>query len=101
MLNLIVIVSLLAFGLIIPLIVVYKYYSPKQYSIFMNIIWIALAIISWPLIPLIMASRRHDKILLSAFWLSFLIAAVSCWYWAVLNINSFISFLTQVQGTQI
>lgn len=62
----------------------------------MNIFWIIVTIITWPLVPITMAARRHDKLLLSLFWISFLVMAVSGWYWGVLNIQSIIQFQEQL-----
>lgn len=101
MLGFVVITSMIIFALIIPLIVLVKYYSPKQLSLLANIFWIIVAIFTWPLVPIVMALRRHDKILLSCFWISFLVFAVSIWYWGVLNIAKIIQFqeMLKVSGS--
>ncbi len=96
MLGLLVVTSGVIFTFIAPLWIVFKYYSPKNYSVIMNIFWFIVSIISWPLVPIILAARNHDKLLLSILWISFLIMAVSGWYWGVLNIQTIIQFQQQL-----
>ncbi len=98
MLGFIVLASMIVFAVITPLIVIFKYYSPKKFSIIENIFWIILSVITWPLIPIIIAVRKHNKFLLSCFWISFLIMAVSGWYWSVLNVNTIIQFQQLIKG---
>lgn len=88
MLGLIVVVSALIFAVIIPVIVLAKHYSPSKFGFLKNIFWIVIAVITWPLIPIIIATREKENILLSCFYISFLVMAVSAWYWSVLNVHT-------------
>lgn len=90
MLGFAVAVAAIFFAIIIPLIVVVKYYRPSQYSLLANIAWVIIAIITWPLIPLILATKRKAKYLLVAFYISFLVMAIGAWYWSVLNVQKVI-----------
>ncbi|HSX20706.1 MAG TPA: hypothetical protein VLG38_06265 [Gammaproteobacteria bacterium] len=90
MLSIVVIVSALIFGIIVPVIVLAKHYHPSKLGFIKNIFWIVVGIITWPLIPIVIAVRQKENILLSVFYISFLAMAVSAWYWSVLNVQTII-----------
>ena len=95
MLLSIVIVSALVLLVILPMTVLTLYYSPKDYSLGKNLFWIIVALITWPLVPIVIAAKRDAKYLLAAFWLSFLVLVVSGSYWLVLNVDTVLSFQKQ------
>ena len=92
MLGFIIIVAAIIFAIIAPAISLIKYYHPAKLNIWQNIFWIFVTIITWPLVPIIIASRRTDKIVLGLFWGSFIIMAVAAWYWSFLNVGKLIQF---------
>lgn len=98
MLGFIVLISAIVFAIIVPIWALLKYYSPSEHSLFSNIFWIVVGIITWPLVPIVMVTRRRDKTLLSLFWISFLVMAVSGWYWVVLNVEKLIHIQTTLMS---
>jgi hypothetical protein len=91
MLFSIMVVSAFILLVIAPIIAVVRYYKPANYSIIKNIFWIAVAIITWPLIPLALSMQYRDTKLTAAFWLSLIVFIVSIVYWATDNIDTLIS----------
>jgi len=95
MLLSIVIVSAVILFVILPLAVLTLYYSPRDYSLGKNLLWIIVALITWPLVPIVIAAKKDAKYLLAWFWLSFLVLVVSGSYWLVLNVNTVLAFQKQ------
>lgn len=100
MLGSLVIISAIVFAIILPVMVLIKHYHPSELSTSKNIFWIIVTFITWPAVPLIMATRRRDKILLSLFWGSFIVMAVATWYWSVLNVAKLLEFQQYLTATQ-
>lgn len=92
MLGFIVIITAIIFAIIAPAISLIKYYHPSQQNILVRIFWIIVTILTWPTVPIVMATRRSDKIILGLFWGSFIIMAVATWYWCLLNVGKLIQF---------
>lgn len=69
-----------------------KYYSPSNYSTFANFGWIAVAIITWPLMPIILAIKHNDKLILSMYWVSFLVGTVASGYWVATHSAEILQF---------
>lgn len=97
MLGFLIIAAAFVFAIIVPIWVLIKYYSPKQFSTLQNIFWIVVAILTWPLVPIVLASRRKDKLLIRIFWISFLVMAVAAWYWSMLNVNKVLQMQQMMQ----
>jgi len=57
--------------IIAPFLALGKYYAPSNYSVVKNIIWVIIALITWPLVPFILAWRRRDIVIVTIFSLSF------------------------------
>ena len=71
--------------IIAPLIATWKYYRLSEHSFIMNIVWIIVGIITWPLLPFILASRHKDLKILIMFWGSFLVWMFATAYWLATN----------------
>lgn len=54
-----------------PFLALGKYYKPSNYSTSRNIIWVVVALLTWPIVPFILALRRRDLLIVSMFCLSF------------------------------
>lgn len=96
MLGLILVTSIIVFSIVVPVIALAKYYSPKKQSRLYNFLVPIVSFFTWPMVPIVLAMRNKDKLLMSAFWLSFLVMAVSGWYWCVLNIQTIIRIKEQL-----
>ncbi len=92
MLLALILISCLFFVLIAPAIAVKKYYSVKNYSLLANIGWIVIAVITWPLLPIILAIKHHDKLILSMLWVSFLVGSVALGYWVATHSSEILEF---------
>ena len=91
MLLSIVAISALIFFVIIPFLVLKRYYVPHNYTVPHRILWTLITVVTWPIVPLVVASRHHYKHMLAAIWVSFLVFAVSASYWLVLHVNEVIA----------
>ena len=78
--SIIFIVAALVFALIVPVITLKRYYTPSDYSILQNLFWAIVTIVTWPLVPFVMASRRRDKQLLVAYAVSLVVFILTCVY---------------------
>lgn len=97
MLGLVIIVTAIIFAVIAPVLSLVKYYHPSKLNVWKNTFWIIVTIISWPLVPIIIAARRSDKIVLGLFWGSFIIMAVATWYWCFLHADKLLQILQTLQ----
>jgi len=92
LIGIMVIISAIALFLVVPLIIIKLYYKPESYSVPHRVFWTLVTVFTWPLVPLIMVTRRNSHHLLAAFWISFLAFAVSLSYWLVLHVHEVIAF---------
>lgn len=63
-------ISVIAF-VITPIVSLGKYYRPRALSVKKNILWVIIALITWPLVPFILAWRHKDILIVSIFSLCF------------------------------
>jgi uncharacterized membrane protein len=77
--------------IIAPILALGKYYNPSDFSVSKNIVWVIISLITWPLVPFILAVRRRDLVIVSIFCLSF-----GVWLSAMISyfifIMSFVSY---------
>ena len=64
-------ISSVVLFVIAPIMALGKYYSPSSFSLKKNILWIMVALFTWPLVPFTLALRRKDILIVSIFALSF------------------------------
>lgn len=93
MLGLCTLVSIIAFAIVIPIIVMVKYYAPSNRSHLANIGWIFVAIVTWPLVPIMLTVRKRDTVILTIFFGSFLSMLVCGYFVLVQNISKFQLYL--------
>jgi uncharacterized membrane protein len=80
--------------IIAPIMSLGKYYDPNNFSKSKNLFWIIVALITWPLVPFILAVRRRDILIVSIFSLSF-----GIWLSAMISYFIFVmSFVTYELG---
>lgn len=90
LLAIVILLSGITLFFLMPLLALKRYYSPSQYSFLYNIFWFFVTVITWPLVPIIIAMRRKDRSLLTMFWLSFLLFVCSFGYWLYINLEQVI-----------
>jgi hypothetical protein len=93
MIGSIALLSGLVVFLIVPIISLIQYYSPKQYSKAMNFFWVIAAIITWPIIPVVLFIRNKNKILNYIFWIGLIVFVISANVWLLSNLNFVIEIL--------
>lgn len=94
MLIALLMVSSVFLFIIAPIMALGKYYTPSDFSIQKNILWIVIALITWPLVPFILAVRRKDILIVGIFCLAF-----GVWLSAMISYFIFImSFVTYELG---
>lgn len=96
MLGWVVVTAALVFAVVVPVISIVKYYSPKKNSLLYNALCATATVCTWPMGPIILAMRNRDRLLMSCFWSAFLVMAVSGWYWCVLNVQTIIRIQEQL-----
>lgn len=80
--------------IVAPVLALGKYYSPSNFSVQKNILWAIITLITWPLVPFILAVRRKDLLIVGMFCLSF-----GVWLSAMISYFIFImSFVTYELG---
>jgi hypothetical protein len=84
MLFFIVVVSSFVLFVVAPVMALCKYYSPSTLSIPRNIFCIIVGIITWPLVPFVLALRNRNVPILSIFAVSLLICMI-CSVYFVMN----------------
>lgn len=77
MLFLLFVVSSMLLLIVAPLMTLTKYYKPSQMTVLKNIFWIIIGIITWPLIPYVLAHRNRDTLLITIFWASLIVFVVT------------------------
>lgn len=95
--SLLILSSVMLF-LLIPFTTLIRYYSPAQYSAKRRVLWSMVTVITWPFVPIFMAWHKRDKVLLSLFWLAFLVFTVSACYWVAANVDQFIALEDKYLG---
>ena len=95
MLALILIAATIFLFIVAPCWTILRYYKPEKFSLGVNILLILLTALTWPLVPVVVATKRRDALLLSMFWVSLLVWLVSLAYWLTLNVEQFIQFQEQ------
>lgn len=71
MLFAILMISSVVLFTVAPFISLAKYYSVHNFGIKKNVFWIIVSLISWPLVPFILAWRNKDVLVVSIFSVSF------------------------------
>lgn len=89
-----IIFGIIAF-LIVPIIALMQYYSPSKNATWKNILWAIIAIITWPIIPVVLIIRNKNTILNILFWTSLAIWIVTTNIWLVANLNLVVEFLNK------
>ncbi len=79
----------------IPFVGLFRYYRPLKMKIWANILGIFLAIITWPLVPIILVLRNKDVFLTRLFWIGFVIWLCSFTYFIIHNIKPFLETVQQ------
>lgn len=87
LLGLTILISLVTFAVIMPIIVLKKYYSRSNLSTLSYITWVFVTILTWPLVPILVAVKKRDIVVLGGFFGSFLIMIIASWYWFVLSLS--------------
>jgi hypothetical protein len=101
MIGSLALVSGLIVFLIVPVIALLQYYSPKQYSTAMNVFWVIVAIITWPIIPVILFVRHKNTILNYVFWISLIVFVVSSNIWLLANLNFVIEIMQKYSNMKL
>lgn len=95
MLTSVVILSSVFLFIIAPVLTVLRYYKPAQLTLLVNIGLIILTVVTWPLVPIVVATQKRDTFILSMFWVALLIWLVAGAYWITLNVDQFIQLQEQ------
>lgn len=90
MLEGLLIIAAVFLFVIAPCWTVLKYYQPAKFSLSTNFFLVLLTVLTWPLIPVVVATKKSDRLILSMFWVSLLIFMVALAYWLTVNVETFI-----------
>lgn len=91
MLFLLFVISSMILFIVAPLMTLTKYYKPSQLTVFKNIFWIIIGIITWPLIPYVLAQRNKSTFLITTFWMSLVVFVVTFTMLIMQSVESILS----------
>jgi hypothetical protein len=88
MLSLIIFLALIVFAVVAPILALRKYYIHRHHTKVQKVLFIAVAIITWPLAPVVLVIRHRDYLLLSMFAVSFSVVIVAFGYFISQNADA-------------
>ncbi len=90
--------SSIVFLFVAPIMAIKKYYTPSKNTAVKNGFWGVTTILTWPIVPFVLALRKRDTTIIMIFCISLFVSMISLVSWLQDNMEIFYKFLQSYQA---